>query len=489
MIVNNISIIKEILDNGFQIDPEAFELIKNMENKQNLEIIIMKIIKKKESELIKNICKEDIINYLVPLEKSKNKKNNIEINSMLEIINNPGDNFIPSDGLNGFKELFESRYNKFIKLMSIRPDFHSIENIVSLNKSSNKKIRRTAGLVMDKKIQNDKVIITIDDDTGLIEVLALDKIIVNKVKNILLDSFVIIDLIFSKSGTAILKSINLPDIPDHKPILSKEQVYAIFTSDLHVGSKNFLNDEFVSFIEWLNDKKNENEIKSRIKYLVIAGDSVDGIGVYPGQENELTDCNVNNQYSKLAELLKLIPNSIEILIIPGNHDPVRQALPQPPIPRKYANELYSMSNVTMLGNPVYVRLHGVNLLIYHGRSLDDVISNIPGFSYNRSSLAMKLLLKSRHLSPIYGLRSSVLPSINDELIISDVPDIFHSGHVHMLDSESYRGTLILNSGSWQSQTSFQEKMGIMPDTGIMPIVNLSTLDVITKNFKIQKQDT
>lgn len=481
--IDDVLILKEILNNGFQLDPEAYELMKKIDDKQFLKTIMVKIIKNKENEFIKNISKKDISNYLPLSDKNIKNKSVIEIKSLLEIINNPGDNFNSSEGLEGFKQLFENRYKKFLKLISSRPDFYSIENISSLKKNSNKNIRRTSGLVMEKKIVNNNIILSIDDGTGIIEILALDKKIINKVKNILLDSFIIIDLVFSKSGTAILKSINLPDIPEHKPILSKEQVYAVFTSDLHIGSKNFLYNEFVSFIDWLKDKKTESEIKNRIKYLVIAGDAIDGIGIYPGQENELTEYTAEDQYSKLAELLKLIPKNIEILIIPGNHDPVRQSLPQPPISEKYAKELYCMDNVTMLGNPVYVRLHGVNLLIYHGRSLDDVISNIPGVSYNRSALAMKLLLRSRHLSPIYGGRSSVMPSLKDELIISEVPDIFHSGHVHMLDSENYRGTLILNSGSWQSQTLFQEKMGITPDTGIMPIVNLSTLDIITKNFK------
>ena len=99
---------------------------------------------------------------------------------------------------------------------------------------------------------------------------------------------------------------------------------------------------------------------------------------------------------------------------------------------------------------------------------------------------MKLLLKSRHLSPVYGKRSSSLPAEEDELVISDIPDTFHSGHIHVIDSESYRGTLILNSGTWQSQTPFQAKMGIDPVSGIIPIVNLSTLEIFTKDFKYNK---
>ena len=46
----------------------------------------------------------------------------------------------------------------------------------------------------------------------------------------------------------------------------------------------------------------------------------------------------------------------------------------------------------------------------------------------------------------------------------------------------YRGTLILNSGTWQDQTKFQANMGIVPTPGKVPIVNLATLDVLTKDF-------
>ena len=116
------------------------------------------------------------------------------------------------------------------------------------------------------------------------DLLAFEKNIIKELKKILLDSFVIIDFVFSNIGTAIIKAISLPDIPKHEPALSNKKVYAVFTSDLHVGSKHFLNDEFVSFINWLNNKEKDLNIVKRIKYLIIAGDSVDGIGVYPGQE-------------------------------------------------------------------------------------------------------------------------------------------------------------------------------------------------------------
>ena len=487
METNIIILLKKALDDGFQLEPEAFKLIEST-NKNEIDLekslhnIIEKKIKENEARII---TKYDVISFLPQQNKIEQKTSKIEIKTMLEVLSDIGSSFVPSQGKKGFQELFTSRYNKLLKIVSIRPNYHNIEKIVSLQKNLKEKVRRTAGLVMDKKIKQNNVTLTIDDGTGMIEIIALDKRNINEAKKVLLDSFIIVDLIFSKTNTAILKAIFLPDIPEHKPVLSKEQVYAIFTSDLHVGSRSFLNEEFSYFVNWLNNKEND-QIVSRIKYIVIAGDAVDGIGVYPNQEKELIEFNLKNQYLKLTEFLKMIPKSIEIIITPGNHDPIRQALPQPPIPRAYAGDLYEMDNVTLLGNPAYVCLHGVNVLIFHGRSLDDVIATVPGFTYDKPALVMKLLLRCRHLSPVYGGRSSILPGVEDHLVITQVPDIFHSGHVHVLGSDNYRGTLILNSGSWQSQTPFQAKMGIVPVAGIVPIVNLSTLEIFVKNFKLEK---
>ena len=205
--------------------------------------------------------------------------------------------------------------------------------------------------------------------------------------------------------------------------------------------------------------------------------------MYPGQENDLDILSVNEQYLQLSNFLKQIPNNIEIFLGPGNHDAVRQALPQPKISKKFANPLYEMDNVNMIGNPCLIEIHGVKILVYHGRSLDDIIATIPGLSVSRPALAMKALLKVRHLAPIYGRRTKLSPENEDFLTIDTVPDIFHAGHLHVLDSERYRGTLLINSGTLQSQTDFQAKMGIVPNPGIVPIVDLSTLELLSKDFK------
>jgi DNA polymerase II small subunit len=216
--------------------------------------------------------------------------------------------------------------------------------------------------------------------------------------------------------------------------------------------------------------------------VIIGGDIVDGVGVFPNQEFELVESNIYKQYEMVSKRIASIPDHLRVFAIPGNHDSTRQALPQPMIPKKYADSLYNLKNVTMLGDPSLIRLNGVSILVYHGRSLDDVLATTPGLSYERPADAMKVLLKARHLAPIFGSRTPIAPETEDHLVIEQVPDIFHAGHVHSVGIESYKGTIIINSGTWQAQTGYQANLGIMPRPGLVPIVNLATLESTTREF-------
>ena len=182
------------------------------------------------------------------------------------------------------------------------------------------------------------------------------------------------------------------------------------------------------------------------------------------------------------ELLRKVPGHIQIVLAPGNHDAVRQALQQPAVAVDMAVSLYSMDNVRWVGDPAYVKLHGVTFLIYHGKSLDDVIATTPNLAYDRPTDAMKLLLKARHLAPTYGKRTALSPELRDYMVVDQVPDVFHVGHVHTYGELSYRGTLLVNSGTWQAQTSFQQNMGLEPTPSIVPVLDLSSLRVTRRNF-------
>jgi DNA polymerase II small subunit len=68
------------------------------------------------------------------------------------------------------------------------------------------------------------------------------------------------------------------------------------------------------------------------------------------------------------------------------------------------------------------------------------------------------------------------------MVIDPVPDVLHAGHVHTFGELNYRGTLLVNSGTWQAQTSFQSNMGLEPTPSIVPVLDLSTLKAVRRNF-------
>ncbi|MCL5428070.1 MAG: hypothetical protein M1321_02710 [Candidatus Marsarchaeota archaeon] len=140
-----------------------------------------------------------------------------------------------------------------------------------------------------------------------------------------------------------------------------------------------------------------------------------------------------------------------------------------------------MNNVHFLPSPSYVEIEGLKTLVYHGTSLDSVIHSIAGCSYSRPEEAMIEILKRRHVSPIYGSHP-VMPSRSDALVMPDAPDILHMGHVHKNGLADYHGTQVVNSGTWQGKTGYQEKMGHTPTPGILPVYETKRATVTTIDF-------
>ena len=70
----------------------------------------------------------------------------------------------------------------------------------------------------------------------------------------------------------------------------------------------------------------------------------------------------------------------------------------------------------------------------------------------------------------------------DPLVITDVPDIFISGHIHQITVGSYRNVTLVNSSCWVVQSEDNAKRGIIPHPGKIPIINLKTREVKIMNF-------
>ncbi len=274
-------------------------------------------------------------------------------------------------------------------------------------------------------------------------------------------------------GLLFADHLSRPDIPiNHAPFRSDRPGKAVMISDVHVGSNTFLEGAWNRFADWLQD--------SDAAYLLIAGDLVDGIGIYPGQENDLTIKNIYEQYDVFAEMLRDLPSRIRIVAAPGNHDVVRMAEPQPAIPPEFTGRF--PENCTLVENPCLLNLQGVRVLMYHGRSFDDMIGLIPGASYERPGEIMNEMLKRRLLASPYGMRTPIAAMKTDRLIIDPIPEILLTGHVHICDVTRYRGILGVNAGTWQSQTSFQRQMNIHPTPARAFVIDLQTLQPEMMDF-------
>lgn len=479
--------IARVLAAGYMLDAKAFEIIDKAPAEVDVDRLVDKLLERKTetpNDATKMITESDVVRAIPDVSSLDREHEGIDVNepSDLEIVSDPTLAIAPAEASNGFNKLFNDRYERLSAILRNRLDAKGTISVADVKKLPSNKREKIAGLLSDRSNRKGYVELKLDDPTGVIRVICQDKLVEETALRVPFDGMVVAEISRGKTGRFYADSLLLPDVPGRKPVCSSHRVYALLLSDLHIGSKMFLADDFNRFLFWINGALGEKDIVSRVKYLIVAGDLVDGVGVYPGQEFQLAERDPRKQYEMAAKFLKQVPKQIQIVLSPGNHDAVRQALPQPAVPPDLAESLYGMENVKWVGDPAYIKLHGVTFLVYHGKSLDDIIATTPALRYDDPTAAMKLLLRSRHLSPTYGKRTAISPELRDFMVIDHVPDVLHSGHVHTYGELDYRGTLLINSGTWQGQTDFQMNMGLEPTPSIIPVIDLSTLKVQRRNF-------
>ena len=503
------------IEAGYQINKEAFEFLSTLAITQDPTEIMSKAIHKIEALKEKPLFIDR--SFLEHLVESSEPKKEIptqlleetpqtlsethitegkmqfrpyaeEIESNIKIIDDPAAKLSSSGTMEDYLEYFRDRFKRIEKLLRQRIDVKSAASIIDALKAPANTKLKIIGMITERREAKQKILLTVEDLNASTLVLVSQNSsaeLLEKARLLLLDQVVCLSVVKTRSNLLIAEDIIFPDVaqkPQHKASIP---VYAVLTSDMHVGSTKFQREAFSRFILWLNGRYGDEkmrEIASHVKYVLIAGDIVDGIGVYPNQVKELAIKDIYGQYKLAAKYIEQIPDYIEVIIIPGNHDAPRKALPQPAISNTFLETLQESRKVYSLGNPCFLSLQDVEVLLYHGRSLDDITSTIPGMDPNHPEKAMKLLLQSRHLAPVYGGKTPLSPENRDFLVIERIPDIFHAGHIHALGYSNYRGVLVVNSGGWQEQTDYMQRLGFVPTPGKVPVVNLQTLEVTVIPF-------
>jgi DNA polymerase II small subunit len=381
-----------------------------------------------------------------------------------------------------YQALFQSRYRSLARLLRGRPQLPNLRPIPELRASDG--TASVIGMVraVRETPQRHHLIVSLDDENGSLEVL-VPKESVGARTTFLPDEVVGVHLQFAKDLGRLPRALAVerPDVPAHRAVgRSPRSRRAIFLSDLHIGSRSFLVEPWAALAEFLRGRGPHPELAASIDHVVIAGDLVDGIGVYPRQERDLAISDVVEQYVELGRRLAELPERLTVVAIPGNHDAVCPAEPQPALP---ANLTMSLpTNVRVLSNPSTFSLDGVVVEAYHGRSFDDLIPALPGASYARPTEVMKRMLQMRHLAPIYGDRTPLAPLPEDGLVIDPAPDILVTGHAHTYGVDRYRGVLLLNASTWQAETEYQRMRNISPVPARAAVVDLATLALVSLDF-------
>ncbi|MCD6546927.1 MAG: DNA-directed DNA polymerase II small subunit [Nanoarchaeota archaeon] len=396
--------------------------------------------------------------------------------------------------INDWVAYYYDRFNKISNILKNRDELRSATTISRVKKINGRQQVALIGMIKDiRKTFTGTTIFELEDPTGFLKVIVKGDEAVKKVDELVLDE--VIGVIGTKSKDVVYADkIIFPDIPERPIKKAKEEVYAAFISDTHVGSNMFLAKEFSHFIKWLKGEigtPQQREIAKKVRYLFVIGDLVDGIGVYPNQEKELSIHDIYRQYEEFSKYFVDIPEDINIIVIPGNHDALRLAEPQHVLFQDIAEPVYKINNVIMASNPAVINIHniddfpGFDVLLYHGMSFDNLVSNVPflrKYGYERADLIMEFLLKKRHLAPSHG-STLINPMAQDFLVIDKPVDIFASGHIHYTKLGRYKNVLTIGTGCFQEKTPFQEKLGHNPTPGRVPIVNLKSFQARIMKFR------
>jgi len=519
-------ILQFCLEQGLLVDKDILTLFSESKDFDSIKMIIERIKNQTNQKIITRELfdrdKEGVINVFssLPEEKQKNLESlkiklglSIEISKEVisETIKKEADlNKKTSEKATGVKvisgsliqtpkisvENFITHFrNRFIDMKNILQERAELRNLISINKIFGDRQRVSIiGMIMEKRItKNKNIIFEVEDLTGRIKVLINfnKKEIYQKAEEIPLDS--VIGFIGSGNNEILfVNDIIFPDVSLGERKNSPIDEYAVFISDLHFGSKKFMLENFEKFINYLNGNAQKAPEAQKIKYLIIVGDLVTGVGVYPNQEKDLIITDLEEQNIKITELLKKIRKDIQIIICPGNHEGVRLMEPQPLFDEKYAWPLYEMENVILVENPSLINIganenfSGFNILMYHGFSYPFYADTVPRLlkmkAMNAPDEIMKYLLKNRHLAPTHNSVQS-FPHEKDAHIIRNAPDIFFSGHTHKSAVSYYNNILVISGSSWEGKTDYQEKFGNQPDHCKVPLFNLKTRVIKILDFE------
>ncbi|MHA1973365.1 MAG: metallophosphoesterase [Candidatus Hodarchaeales archaeon] len=483
-------IIKKALKLNFNLSIEALQYLEGQNiPEETLDSILKKIpyeISVIDLDLLKRLMQSPITTSKTSdiktkvkqteekLEKTKVTVTRREQKSIIKVISSIPEKTTKKIEVETFRTLFRDRYTKLDNILreSMSETNIIIPRFLEPGQKYPRKNVLITGMVQETGVlSTNRFVINLDDPKHNFStrvVMVKDSPSFPEYRNILRDSVISVlgDIPKKlKEGELTIfwgKDIIRPSLKKHEFSQDLNDQNVLIISDIHYGSKHFSNNTFAKLIRFLTlDKlpKDLREQSRKITTIVIAGDLIEGVGLYPNQRQELKILSIEEQYSQLTELISRIPEELKIIIIPGEHDASLRTLPQPALNKKFASELIKLPNTQIFGNPLYIKINNKDFLITHGQGMDRLFQKQLRLETTDILTGIQTLLEYRHLGLEYGVSYPLIPLEKDYLVIEKVPDVLVIGHFHQASTTEYKGVKIITCGSFQRTKENNENLG------------------------------
>ena len=285
--------VEEIYKSGVRLTPEAYEFLEK-------ETIAPQLLEKIAGCGSPFITREMLESFISAEEKipvqavvarspgfrplAKEHEADLRIIDRLDVSGKSG----CSGKLEDFVAHFRNRFERISKILRTRITQNPLVTTKRLKDSAGTRVRLIA-MVTDKHItKKGNLLLNVEDEEGAAKVVVgREGEAFKAAQRMLLDDIVALD---GKNADElfICDAITWPELPFSREQKTGERDLAIaYLSDLHFGSKKFLDKEFTRFVSWLNGSEGKAELAGKVKYVIVCGDVVDGIGIYPEQEKDM----------------------------------------------------------------------------------------------------------------------------------------------------------------------------------------------------------
>ncbi|MFQ5762934.1 MAG: hypothetical protein ACE5PO_07850 [Candidatus Bathyarchaeia archaeon] len=325
--------VAQFLAAGYQLDVASFRFLEKIVKEEGVEDVAGKVLayvsQAQPASMIitENLIKEALSQSQTPLlqpdssidagvsevGKSTFHPPAKDVDAVVEKVRDPTDAISSDSNVDSFLRCFRDRFTKLQRIMRQRLDARDAIPVSMVHKAPPNSTVKVIGMVSRKGSREDRVTLTLEDLEGEVTVIVSPSkpTAWSKAPYLLPDAVVCIVGVKGSNGAIYANDILWPDLPNKKPNTARDPIYAILTSDLHVGNRFTQMGLLHRFVSWLKGERGNGwarEAAGRVKYIVIAGDIVDGIGVYPAQEDELTISDIFKQYEAAADILREIPD-------------------------------------------------------------------------------------------------------------------------------------------------------------------------------------